>query len=324
MKTLIIIDIQNDFLPRGVLAVSGGNEIVPLINELMASYDHVVATQDFHPYNHGSFAANHDGHEVGESINLNGLEQILWPTHCVQGTTGANFAPSLDTRKIDLFFQKGTDPEIDSYSGFFDNLHHKSTGLTDHLRTVGASEVHIVGLATDYCVKFTALDAVSEGFQTTLITDACRGVNLNPGDVEKAIEEMQTAGVTITKSDELLGDTTTLFRPVGPDELALLRLAQFKSWPPRLPDQPIFYPVMNQAYAEEITKNWNIKDSRSGYVTRFKVKRSFLKKYRREVVGGKQHEELWIAAEDLEEMNTNIVGKIEVIKNFESMPLTNK
>lgn len=317
MKTLIIIDIQNDFLPGGALAVTDGDKVVPLINELMSSYDHVVATQDFHSANHGSFATNHDGRDPGETIDLNGLEQILWPTHCVQGTTGADFAPELHTGGIDHIFTKGTDAKIDSYSGFFDNGHLKSTGLADHLRKVGASEVHIVGLATDYCVKFTALDAVAEGFNTTLITDACRGIDLTPGDVEKAIEEMRVAGVTITNSNTLLGDTTTLYRPVGPEELHLLKEASYKAWPPRLPDQPIFYPVMNQAYAEQIAEEWNIRDSGSGYVTRFHVKRTFLKPYAREIVGGKQHEELWIPAEDLEALNANIVGKIEVIKSFE-------
>lgn len=217
MKTLIIIDIQNDFLPGGALAVTGGDTIVPLINELMSSYDHVVATQDFHPANHGSFAANHDGRAPGETIDLNGLNQILWPTHCVQGTLGTDFAPGLNTGGIDHIFQKGTDQEIDSYSGFFDNGHRKATGLADYLRQVGASQVHIVGLATDYCVKFTALDAVDEGFKTTLITDACRGVDLTPGDVEKAIEEMQEAGVTITNSDELLKETEVIksFEPAN-------------------------------------------------------------------------------------------------------------
>jgi len=210
-----------------------------------------------------------------------------------------------------------TDPQIDSYSGFFDNGHLKATGLTEHLRKMGSSEVHIVGLATDYCVKFTAIDAVTEGFKTTLIADACRGANLNPGDVDKAIEAMRNAGVTVTNSNTLLGDTTTLYRPVGPEELALLQQADFQAWPPRLPGQPIFYPVMNQAYAEQIAKEWNVRDSGSGYVTRFHVKRTFLKPYAREVFGGKQHEELWIPAEDLEELNNNIVGNIEIIKNFE-------
>lgn len=202
MKTLIIVDIQNDFLPGGALAVNAGDQIVPIINELIPHYDHVIATQDFHPDDHGSFTDNHDEHEIGEVIDLHGLEQVLWPAHCIQGTLGAQFASNLNTDGIDHIFQKGTDPKIDSYSAFYDNGHRKATGLAEHLRKIATTEVHIVGLATDYCVKFTALDAVAEGFKTTLIKDACRGVNLNPGDVENAIDEMQQAGIIITTSDD--------------------------------------------------------------------------------------------------------------------------
>ncbi|MCF6313569.1 MAG: bifunctional nicotinamidase/pyrazinamidase [Verrucomicrobiales bacterium] len=207
MKTLIIVDIQNDFLPKGALAVNEGDQIVSIINELIPHYGHVIATQDSHPDDHGSFADNHDEHEIGEVIDLHGLEQVLWPSHCIQGTLGAQFSPSLNTDEVDHIFQKGTDPKIDSYSAFYDNGHRKATGLAEHLREIATSEVHIVGLATDYCVKFTALDAVAEGFKTTLIADACRGVNLNSGDVENAIEEMQHAGIIITTSDVILGET---------------------------------------------------------------------------------------------------------------------
>ncbi len=318
MKTLLIVDIQNDFLPGGSLAVREGDRIIPIVNELMSQYDHVVATQDFHPEDHSSFAENQSGHKVGDSIVLHGLEQILWPAHCVQGTSGADFPSDLNTGRIDHLFRKGTDTDIDSYSGFYDNGHRKATGLAEHLKKIGTDEVHIVGLATDYCVKYTALDSVAEGFTTTFVTDGCRGVNLRPGDVENAIEEMRSVGVTISTSDEILGDVTILFRPVGPEELALLEKSDFKKWPPRLPDQPIFYPVMNKLYAEQIARDWNIKASGSGYVTRFAVKRSFLKSYEIKLVGGKQHEELWIPAEDLDALNASIVGNIEVIENFES------
>lgn len=321
MKALLIIDIQNDFLPGGNLAVTEGNEIIPVVNELMSYYDLVVATQDFHPANHGSFAENHPNANTGDTIDLNGLQQILWPTHCVQGTLGSAFASELNTGKIDKIFPKGTDPAIDSYSGFFDNGHLKETGLADYLRKKKITEVHIVGLATDYCVKFTALDAIAEGFKTTLIEDACRGVNLKSDDVLAAVTEMKLAGVTIANSENVLGDTMTLYRPTGPEELALLEANHFTAWPPRLPDQPIFYPVTSEAYAEQIATEWNIRDSGSGYVTRFKVKRSFINSYPRKIVGGRQHEELWIPAEDLNALNTNLVGKIDVIKRFEPTPM---
>lgn len=317
MKTLLIIDIQNDFLPGGSLAVTGGDSIISLVNELMPHYDHVVATQDYHPIHHGSFAANHSGKNVAEMIELSGLPQILWPTHCVQGTTGADFAKELQTQRIDTVFRKGTDSTIDSYSGFYDNGHLKSTGLAEYLKQIGTSELHLVGLATDYCVRFTALDAITEGFKTTLIVDAVRGVNLQPNDCKLAIQEMAEAGVSLVSSDDILGETITLYRPTGPDELALVEQSGRKAWPPRLPEQPIFYPVLNQEYAEQIAEEWNVPASGCGYVTRFEVKRAFLKSYESKIVGGKAHEELWIPAEDLEALNENIVGLIDVVKKFE-------
>ncbi|MGJ8724170.1 MAG: bifunctional nicotinamidase/pyrazinamidase [Roseibacillus sp.] len=194
MKALLIVDLQNDFLPGGALGVNGGDELVPHINELLPHYDLVVATQDWHPADHGSFASNHPGKEIGDTIKLAGLPQILWPTHCVQGTTGANFAPGLDTGRIDTVFRKGIDPAIDSYSGFYDNGHRNSTGLADYLRDKGVSNLHVCGIATDYCVKFTVLDALKENFPTTLLTDACRGVDLTLGDIERALQEMKAAG----------------------------------------------------------------------------------------------------------------------------------
>lgn len=200
MKALIIVDVQNDFLTGGALAVKEGDQIIPLINRLQSKFDLIVATQDWHPKDHGSFASNHNKNP-GDKIQLVGLEQILWPNHCVQGTPGADFAADLKVEKIDKVFRKGTDKDIDSYSGFFDNGHKKSTGLGDYLKEKGVIEVYVVGLATDYCVKFTALDAVSLGYKTYLIIDACKGVNLKTGDVEHAIEEMQKAGVAIVKTN---------------------------------------------------------------------------------------------------------------------------
>lgn len=198
MDALILVDLQNDFLPGGALPVPRGDEVIAPANRLMRKFDLVVATQDWHPANHGSFAANHSGRKPSEMIDLNGLPQILWPVHCVQDTRGAEFAPGLDVSRISRIFQKGTDPAIDSYSGFFDNGHRKATGLGDFLRERGVTDVYVLGLATDYCVKFTALDARRLGFRTLLVEDACRGVELRPGDITQAVAEMKAAGVIIT------------------------------------------------------------------------------------------------------------------------------
>lgn len=203
MKTLILVDIQNDFLPGGALAVPDGDVIVPIVNRLMPRFDLVVATQDWHPSDHGSFAANHAGKKPFESIELNGLPQTLWPVHCVQNTGGACFAPGLDTRRVARVFPKGTDPRVDSYSGFFDNGRRGSTGLAGWLKEQGARELWVCGLATDFCVKFTALDAVAEGFRVHLITDACRGIDLPPGNVAAALAEMEAAGVQLVTSQDL-------------------------------------------------------------------------------------------------------------------------
>jgi nicotinamidase/pyrazinamidase len=204
MKALVLVDLQNDFVPGGALPVPEGDKIVPLINQLQKHFEFVVATQDWHPANHGSFARNHEQRRPGESVSLNGLPQILWPVHCVQNTSGAAFLPGLDMSRIRKIFQKGSDPAIDSYSGFFDNGHRKATGLDQYLRSSKIEEVYIAGLATDYCVKFTAMDAVQLGFKTYLIQDACRGVNMNPNDAAKALEEMRGAGVRVLHSSELL------------------------------------------------------------------------------------------------------------------------
>jgi nicotinamidase/pyrazinamidase len=203
MKALIIVDVQNDFCPGGALAVRDGDLVVPIINDIAPHFDLVVATRDWHPRNHGSFADNHAAKNVGDVIELHGLPQVLWPVHCVQRTSGADFVASLNTSKIARVFQKGVDPDIDSYSGFYDNGHRRSTGLGEYLKEKGASEIYVAGLATDYCVKFTALDARQLGFRTYLIEDACRGVELGEGDVRRAIEEMRAAGVEVVQSNEL-------------------------------------------------------------------------------------------------------------------------
>jgi nicotinamidase/pyrazinamidase len=195
MNALLVVDIQNDFLPGGALAVPEGDQVIPVANRLQAQFDLVVATQDWHPPEHGSFAANHPGKHPGDIIELNGLRQILWPIHCVQNTPGAAFGPGVDSSQFEEVFRKGTDPGIDSYSGFFDNGHRKATGLGDFLKAREVTDLFIAGLTTDYCVRFTALDAVALGFRTHVLLEGCRGVNLNPGDVAQAIAEMKTAGV---------------------------------------------------------------------------------------------------------------------------------
>ncbi|GAA4380455.1 bifunctional nicotinamidase/pyrazinamidase [Hymenobacter koreensis] len=177
MKALLLIDIQNDFVPGGALAVPAGDTVVPIANRLQPHFDLVVATQDWHPAGHHSFASAHAGREVFETIDLHGLPQVLWPDHCLQGTPGAELHPQLDQRRIEAIFRKGTDPDIDSYSGFNDNGHRKSTGLADYLRGKGIKQVYVAGLAGDYCVYFTAKDALELGFETTLITDAARPIN---------------------------------------------------------------------------------------------------------------------------------------------------
>ena len=205
MKALLLIDLQNDFLPGGPLGVPEGDALIPLANHLQSHFDLVVATQDWHPANHGSFAANHPGKKPGEKIMLNGLPQILWPVHCVQNTPGAALADGLDTSRIARVFHKGTDPGVDSYSDFFDNGRRKSTELDEYLRSRNVDELYLSGLATDYCVKFTALDAQQLGFCTFVIEDACRGIELEPGDVASAMDEMRQAGVRMVTSAEILG-----------------------------------------------------------------------------------------------------------------------
>ena len=161
MNALIIVDMQNDFIEGGALAVPGGKGLVPLVNKLQPQFDLVVATQDWHPANHGSFAANHPGEKTYDAIDLDGLAQTLWPIHCVQNTPGADFAPGLDRSRWAAIFQKGTDPTVDSYSGLFDNGKRRATGLGDFLKKRGVDQVYVLGLATDYCVKFTALDSAA-------------------------------------------------------------------------------------------------------------------------------------------------------------------
>jgi nicotinamidase/pyrazinamidase len=206
MDAILLIDLQNDFLPGGALPVTDGDQVVPVINSILHRFDLVLATQDWHPRNHGSFAANHPNRVPGEVIELNGIPQVLWPVHCVQETFGADFSSALRKEKFARVFKKGTDPEIDSYSGFYDNGKKRATGLADYLQDRNVDRIFLCGLATDYCVKFSALDSVEAGFKTILIEDACRGVDLKPGDSARAIEAMRRAGVSITQSISYRGD----------------------------------------------------------------------------------------------------------------------
>ena len=203
MNALIIVDLQNDFLPGGALAVPHGNEVIPLANELQQRFELVLATQDWHPPNHGSFAANHRGKKPGDRIMLDGIEQILWPVHCVQNTKGVEFAPSFDTSRIAHIFHKGIDPKIDSYSTFFDNAHRRETGLADYLKKRAINEIYLMGLALDYCVKYSTLDARQLGLNTYVIVDGCRGIELEAGDIERAIDEMKRVGAVLLQSSEL-------------------------------------------------------------------------------------------------------------------------
>ena len=197
MHALILIDIQNDFLPNGPLAVPEGDQVIAVANQEMQRADYVVATQDWHPANHGSFASQQQDVEIGDQFQLDGLTQVAWPDHCIQGTRGAELAAELSLDRIDHIVQKGTCPNIDSYSGFYDNGQRQATGLDDHLRSVGVRHISVMGLATEYCVKFSVLDALRLEYPTRVLLDGCRGINLFPNDIDDAIAAMRSAGAEI-------------------------------------------------------------------------------------------------------------------------------
>ena len=194
-EALIVIDVQSDFCPGGALAVAGGDEIIPRINALMDSFQTVVLTQDWHPANHTSFAANHPGAAPFSLTEMPYGPQVLWPVHCVQGTPGADFHPGLRTDPAQLVIRKGFRSGIDSYSAFFENDRQTATGLEGYLRSRGVSRVVLVGLATDYCVAYSAADAARLGFAATLLEGACRAIDLD-GSLAKARAETLAAGVT--------------------------------------------------------------------------------------------------------------------------------
>lgn len=204
MKALLIIDMQNDFAPGGPLAVPEADLLIEPINALIKKFSLVIATQDWHPKEHMSFATQHAGKKPGELIELEGAEQILWPEHCVQNTLGAEFVPGLEIAEFNKIIRKGTNPLIDSYSAFFDNAHEQKTELDTFLHSREVQHLYICGVATEYCVLFSVLDAIALGYRVTLIIDACKGIELQQGDVARAIDQMEKKGAEIAFVEELL------------------------------------------------------------------------------------------------------------------------
>lgn len=202
MRALLIIDVQNDFCPGGKLAVAEGDQIIPIINNLQKQFDHIVLTQDWHPNNHQSFAKNHPDKKPYDTILMPYGEQVLWPEHCVQDSDGAEFHQALHTHSAQCIIRKGFRPEIDSYSAFFENDQQTSTGLHGFLSDQAINELYICGLATDFCVKWSALDAIKLGYTTFLVKDAVRGIDLN-NSLEQAFVEMSTNGVQYIQSNDV-------------------------------------------------------------------------------------------------------------------------
>lgn len=203
MKAIVLVDLQNDFMPGGALPVPDGDAVVPVATALAPLFSLVVATQDWHPPGHASFASSHPGSSPGDVVMLGQTAQVLWPDHCVQNTPGASFHSGLDVVPIGHVVRKGADPQVDSYSAFYDNDRVTSTGLDGFLRSHGVSEIVVMGLATDYCVKATVLDALGLGFGVTVVRDGCRAVDVQPGDGERAFAAMASAGARIVDSADV-------------------------------------------------------------------------------------------------------------------------
>jgi len=201
MNVLLLIDVQNDFMPGGSLAVTEGDRIVPIINKIQDQFDWLVASQDWHPPEHLSFARNHLRHQAFEQIELNGLPQTLWPAHCVQGTEGAEFHPDLASNHIAAIFRKGMNPDIDSYSAFYDNGHIQSTGLTGYLKEIKAGTLYFTGLAADFCVYYSIKDALKAGFDCVLIEDATRPID--PENFKRQKQQLMADGVKFINSQDL-------------------------------------------------------------------------------------------------------------------------
>jgi nicotinamidase/pyrazinamidase len=197
MKALLLVDFQNDFMPGGALAVKDADQLIPIVNDLLKiNFDFIVASKDWHPADHVSFALSHHK-QPGEEVDLHGLKQVLWPVHCVQGTNGSEFVKGFDPDKIKKIFYKGVDKGIDSYSSFYDNEHKRSTGLESYLRKNGINDLYVAGLATEYCVQYSVLDALNLGFNVSIVKDACKAINLHPEDEEHAFKIMRRAGAGI-------------------------------------------------------------------------------------------------------------------------------
>lgn len=202
MKALLIVDIQNDFCPGGALAVPDGDSIIPVTNKLIDHFNIIIQTQDWHPAGHSSFASAHPGKNPYDTIEMDYGLQVLWPDHCVQGTTGAEFHPSLNTKKTQVIIRKGFRKEIDSYSTFFENDQKTTTGLTGYLKQRGITDLFVVGLATDFCVKWSVLDGIDEGFSMHIVKNAVRGIDIE-GSVEKAWTEIEKKGAHIITSEDI-------------------------------------------------------------------------------------------------------------------------
>ena len=203
-RALIVVDVQNDFCPGGALQIKDGDSIIPLINRIMERFDLVVATQDWHPQNQVSFASNNPGKNIYDQINISGIAQTLWPDHCIQGTKGAEFHDDLDLSKFSLILRKGMNPLVDSYSAFIENDRNTETGLAGYLKALKVREIFICGLATDYCVYYSAMDSLRYGFRCNVIIDATRGVDLPEGSIGAVVSEMRNKGISVISSDELL------------------------------------------------------------------------------------------------------------------------
>lgn len=202
MRALIIVDVQNDFCPGGALEVPRGDQVIPVINNLIERFDNIVQTQDWHPKGHWSFASSYQGKEPFDTTTLEYGEQVLWPDHCVQGEKGSEFHPNLHTTPTQLVIRKGFRKSIDSYSAFYENDFKTKTGLTGYLRDRNIDTLYVTGLATDFCVKWSVLDGLKEGFQVNVVDDAIRGIDIN-GSVDQAVKEMKDAGATFVHSGEV-------------------------------------------------------------------------------------------------------------------------
>ncbi len=204
-SALIVIDVQNDFCPGGALEVKDGDRIVPVINKAIKHFNYVIATQDWHPEDHLSFASNHPGKKPLDVINIDGITQVLWPDHCIEGSKGADFHPDLNVAAFSLILRKGRNRRIDSYSAFYENDRKTKTGLAGFLRELRISNLFFCGLATDYCVYYSVKDALEAGFRCYVIDDGVKGVDFPPGNIEKAVEDMKNKGTVFISSGDLEG-----------------------------------------------------------------------------------------------------------------------